>query len=91
MAKKLSIGKLELDNSGRWVAQMQDGRGGWFVGNVEEIPSSKLDDCEYHLFRYNEDDQYCYFVHLDKLQDSAQEALAGDPDAAGDFIRSLAR
>jgi hypothetical protein len=87
----LSIGKLEIGDGGRWVVHMQNGQGSWFLANPEEIPSSKLDDCEYHLFTYVESDQFCKYVDLYKLQESAQEALAGDPDAAGDFLRSLAR
>jgi hypothetical protein len=90
MANKLSIGRLELQSDGRWAAHMQNGDGGWFVANTEAIPSSKLDDGEYHLFRYNEDDQFATYVDLHKLQGDARDALSGDPDQAGDFLRSLA-
>lgn len=73
---KLSIGRLELQSDGRWAACMQDKHGAaWFVANPNDIPSSKLDDGEYHLFRYNEEDQYAHFVSLHDLQ-KVTEALA---------------
>ena len=90
MANKLSIGRLELESDGRWTAHMQNGDGGWFVANTEDIPSSKLDDGEYHLFRYNDGDQFAHYVDLHKLQSEASDALKGDPDAAGDFLRKIA-
>jgi hypothetical protein len=92
MAKrKLSIGKLEKGEGGRWLVHMQNGDGSWYLGNPEEIPSSKLDDCEYHLFKYVEGDQYCHYVDLHKLQEDMETVRCacsqGDSAMARDTVR----
>ena len=69
MANKVSIGRLELDHNGRWLAHMADGYA-WIVSNPEEVPASQLDDCQYHLFAYNPDDQFCRWVSPEEANDA---------------------
>lgn len=91
--RKLSIGKLEMGEGGRWLVHMQNGDGSWYLGNPEKIPSSKLDDCEYHLFKYVDGDQFCEYVDLHELQEGFESARVdlsqGDNMSARQFVRQF--
>lgn len=66
---RYGIGRLEMDG-GRMTAHIK--RDGavtqWVVSNPMEIPEGERDDCEYHLFRYDPQDQFCHYVSMDDVE-----------------------
>ena len=70
---KLAIARLEL-NYDKWFAFLQAPdvvhRCIGVVANAEDIPDNVRDDGNYHLFQYDEQDQFCRYVPMDELADA---------------------
>lgn len=93
----IAIGRLENAEDGRWKAFMQLKHKGpptriewFFVNNPKAIPDHLLDDGEYHLFKYNPDDQFCTYIDLPNLQrQAAKAAFSLNPAGGGDLSPAL--
>ena len=77
---KYAIGRLDrkFDNSmNRPAAVLPEGC--FYVGNQDSIPpkDEEVDvNKEYHLFQYDLQDQFAYFVSLDLVGDAISEYLS---------------